>query len=201
MRTMSKLKYHQAFTHLTTIALLHLYSYIERSSQFIPIKKRNDLLIKFLKIRMALPCNAIIKKDIKVLINQARKGNNLEKKLGELHKVNCDYGEKFTDADHLFILLTYLYEAHGFESMLDDPDIECEKGVIYTDNELIDTCFNDENILSRPLSIFIIMSEPNRLVDIINAHGGMFIAELLSISQDDYKATILLHKIAETKKT
>ena len=197
---MSKLKYHHAFTNLTTLALLHLYSYMEMSSRFVPIKKRSELLIKFLKKQMALQGNAIIKKDIKVLITQARQGKNIEKKLGELHKVNCQYGEKFTDADHLFILLTYLYEQHGFESTLDNPEIEREPGIIYTDSELIDTCFSDENILSRPLPLSIIMDEPSRLVDIINGHGGMFIAEYLSTSIDNRCATVLLHKIPTAEK-
>ncbi|MCP3698524.1 MAG: DUF2913 family protein [Aliivibrio sp.] len=192
---MSKLKYHQAFTNLTTLALLHLYSRMEMSVRFVPIKKRNELLVKFLKKQMGLPCNAIIKKDIKVLMAQARKGNNIEKKLGELHKVNCQYGEKFTDADHLFILLTYLYEEHGFESTLDNPDIERESGVIYTDNELIDTSFSDQHILTKPLPLFIMMDEPSRLVDIINGHGGMFVVEHLSTSLDDRCATLLLHKL------
>ena len=197
---MSKLKYHQAFTNLTTLALLHLYSYMEMSSRFVPMKKRSELLIKFLKKQMALQGNAIIKKDIKVLITQARQGKNIEKKLGELHKVNCQYGEKFTDADHLFILLTYLYEEHGFESTLDNPEIEREPGIIYIDSELIDTCFSDENILSRPLPISIIMDEPSRLLDIINGHGGMFIAEHLSTSIDNRCATVLLHKIPTPEK-
>ncbi|GEK15399.1 DUF2913 family protein [Aliivibrio fischeri] len=192
---MSKLKYHQIFTNLTTLALLHLYSHMDMSVRFVPIKKRNELLVKFLKKQMGLPCNAIIKKDIKVLIAQARKGNNIEKKLGELHKVNCQYGEKFTDADHLFILLTYLYEEHGFESTLDNPDIERESGVIYTDNELIDTSFNEQHILTKPLPLFIMMDEPSRLVDIINGHGGMFVVEHLSTSLDDRCATLLLHKL------
>ena len=78
---MSKLRYHQAFTNLTTLALLHVYSYIDMSPRFIPIKKRNELLIKFLEKQRTLQGNAIIKKDIKVLIAQARKGNNIEKKL------------------------------------------------------------------------------------------------------------------------
>jgi hypothetical protein len=197
---MSKLKYHQVFTNLTTLALLHLYSYMEMSSRFVPMKKRSELLIKFLKKQMALQGNAIIKKDIKVLITQARQGKNIEKKLGELHKVNCQYGEKFTDADHLFILLTYLYEQHGFESTLDNTEIEREPGIIYTDSELIDTCFSDENILSRPLPLSIIMDEPSRLVDIINGHGGMFIAEYLSTSIDNRCATVLLHKIPTPEK-
>ncbi len=173
---------------------------MEMSSRFVPMKKRSELLIKFLKKQMALQGNAIIKKDIKVLITQARQGKNIEKKLGELHKVNCQYGEKFTDADHLFILLTYLYEEHGFESTLDNPEIEREPGIIYTDSELIDTCFSDENILSRPLPISIIMDEPSRLVDIINGHGGMFIAEHLSTSIDNRCATVLLHKIPTAEK-
>ena len=197
---MSKLKYHQAFTNFTTLALLHLYSYMAMSSRFVPIKKRSELLIKFLKTHMALPCNDIIKKDIKTLIALARKGKNVEEKLWEWHKVNCQYGEKFTDADHLFILLTYLYEQHGFESTLDNPEIEREPGIIYTDSELIDTCFSDENILSRPLPISIIMDEPSRLVDIINGHGGMFIAEHLSTSIDNRCATVLLHKIPTPEK-
>ena len=197
---MSKLKYHQAFTELTTLALLHLYSYIDRESQFVPMKKRNERLNKFLKNQIALPCNAIIKKDIKVIIAQGRKGKSLEQKLGELHKVNCEYGEKFTDADHLFILLTYLYEAHGFESTLDDPSIERKAGVIYSNEETISRCFNDENVLTEPLPNFIIMDEPARLVDIINGHGGMFIAEHVSTAPDDNCATLLLHKISETKK-
>nr|WP_014343618.1 DUF2913 family protein [Aliivibrio fischeri]AEY78204.1 hypothetical protein [Aliivibrio fischeri] len=192
---MSKLKYHQVFTNLTTLALLHLYSHMEMSVRFVPIKKRNELLVKFLKKQIGLPCNAIIKKDIKVLIAQARKGNNIEKKLGELHKVNCQYGEKFTDADHLFILLTYLYEEHGFGSMLDSPDIEREPGILYTDNELIDASFSDQHILTKPLPLFIMMDEPSRLVDIINSHGGMFIAEHLSTSLDDRCVTLLLHKL------
>ncbi|MGR6862741.1 DUF2913 family protein [Aliivibrio salmonicida] len=197
---MSKLKYHQAFTNFTTLALLHLYSYMEMSSRFVPIKKRSELLIKFLKKQMALQGNAIIKKDIKVLITQARQGKNIEQKLGELHKVNCQYGEKFTDADHLFILLTYLYEQHGFESTLDNPEIERREGIIYTNSELIDTCFSDDNILTKPLPLSIIMDEPSRLVDIVNGHGGMFIAEHLSTSIDNRCATVLLHKIPTPEK-
>ncbi|MBD1576940.1 DUF2913 family protein [Vibrio sp. S11_S32] len=193
---MSKLKYHHAFTELITLSLLHLYSYMEMSSRFVTITQRNERLIKFLKSQVVLPRNAIIKKDIKVLIAQGRKGRNLELKLGDLHKVNCEYGEKFTDADHLFILLTYLYEEHGFESMLDIPEGKREKGVIYTDKALINTCFNDEQILSRPLPLSIIMDEPSRLVDIINALRGLFMAELVSTSMSDKSTTLRLHKIS-----
>ncbi|MGF1804299.1 hypothetical protein L4C31_03500 [Aliivibrio sifiae] len=80
--------------------------------------------------------------------------------------------------------------------MLDSPDAPREKGIIYTDKDLIDTCFSDENILSRPLPISIIMDEPTRLVDIINAHGGLFIAELVSTSISDKSTTLRLHKIS-----
>lgn len=38
------------------------------------------------------------------------------------------------------------------------------------------------------------MEEPTRLIDIINGHGGIFIAEYLSTSINDNCTTILLHK-------
>lgn len=192
---MSKLKYHQAFTRLTTLSLLHLYCYMDVSSRFVPITKRNELLITFLKIHITLPDNILIKKDIKTLIMVARKGKDLEGKLWELHKVNNQYGDKFTDADHLFILLTYLYEEHGFpSSILDNSECEREKGVIYAERELIDSFFNEENILTQPLPLSIIMDEPNLLVALINARGGVFIAEHISTSVSNQCATLLLNK-------
>ena len=190
---MSNLKYHQAFTRLTTLSLLHLYCYIDVSSRFIPIKKRNDLLIKFLKKHTLSPDNAIIKKDIKMLILMARKGENVEKKLWGLHKVNSQYGEKFTDADHLFILLTYLYEEHGFASVIETVDEEREKSVIYTTRALIDASFTESHALTTPLPMFIIMDEPSRLVALINGHGGMFTAEHVSTSIHNNSAQLLIH--------
>lgn len=83
---------------------------------------------------------------------------------------------------------------------MNEPDIEREEGVIYTDKELIDTCFSDEHILSRPLPIFIIMDEPSRLVDIINGHGGLFMAEMHSTSIQDKSTTIVLHKVSDFDK-
>ena len=38
------------------------------------------------------------------------------------------------------------------------------------------------------------MDEPSRLVELINAHGGRFIAEHVSTSIEDKCATLLLHK-------
>lgn len=153
------------------------------------------MFIRFFKTHMKLPCNTIIKKDIKTLMVSARKGNNIETKLWALHKVNNLYGDKFTDADHLFILLTYLHEKHGFTSSLDEPESHREKGILYTSSEEINTCFNDDNLLITPLPLFIIMDEPERLVELINGHGGMFVAELASSSTTEGCATIVLQKV------
>ena len=192
---MSKLKYHQQFSEFVSSALLLIYSHLNVTGQFLPKEKRNELLIQYFKKQIKLPRNAIIKKDIKSLLLIARKNGETESQLWSLHAMNHQFADKFTDADHLFALLTYLYEEHGFESTLDTPEIERETNIIYTDSELIDTCFSDDNILSRPLPIFIIMDEPSRLVDIINGHGGMFIAEHASTSTEDKCATLLLHKV------
>ena len=96
---------------------------------------------------MKLPCNGMIKKDIKSLLLIARKNGDTENQLWTLNTMNHQYADKFTDADHLFILLTYLYEEHGFESTLDNPDIEREKGMIYSNEKTIERCFNDDNAL------------------------------------------------------
>jgi len=190
---MSRLKHHQAFTRLTTLSLLHLYCSIDLLPRFTPIKKRNNLLVKFLKKQATLPDNVIIKKDIKTLIIAARKGQNIESKLWELHRVNSQYSDKFTDADHLFILLTYLYEQHGFASVIENTDEVREKSVIYTTQKLLDASFTDEHSLTIPLVMFIIMDEPSLLVALINGHSEMFTAEHASTSIDN-SAKLLLHR-------
>lgn len=193
---MSKLKYHQTFTQFTTLALLHLYCYLDITSRFVPIKKRNELLIKLLKKQITLPGNAIIKKDLKTLIMIARKGQNLEVKLWALHKVNCEYGDKFTDADHLFILFTYLHEQHGFESTtIHCLENERKQGVIYANKESIDACFSEDNVLIASLPVFVITVNPSVFVALVNNHGGMFIAEYMSTA-DNGCVTFLLHKRA-----
>jgi hypothetical protein len=137
----------------------------------------------------------MMKKDIKSLLLIARKNGDTENQLWTLNTMNHQYANKLTDADHLFTLLTYLYEEHGFESTLDNPDIEREKGVIYSNEKTIERCFNDDNELIEPLSNYIIMDEPSRLVELINGHGGLFIAEHVSTSIEDRCATLLLHKV------
>lgn len=195
---MSRLKYHQSLTRLTTLSLLHLYCSIDVLPRFTPIKKRNDLLVKFLKKQATSPDNVIIKKDIKTLIISARKGQNIEKKLWELHNVNSQYGDKFTDADHLFILLTYLYEQHGFASVIENADDVREKSVIYTTQKLLDASFTDNHSLTTPLVMFIMMDKPSLLVALINDHSGMFTAEHTSTSMDN-SAKLLLHKTQQTR--
>ena len=144
---MSKLKYHQLFSEFVSTALLLIYSRLNLTTRFLPKEKRNELFIQYFKTQMKLPCNGMIKKDIKSLLLIARKNGDTENQLWTLNTMNHQYADKFTDADHLFILLTYLYEEHGFESTLDNPDIEREKGMIYSNEKTIERCFNDDNAL------------------------------------------------------
>lgn len=193
---MSKLKYHQQFSEFVSSALLLIYSRLNVTGRFLPKGKRNELLIQYFKKQIKLPRNAMIKKDIKSLLLIARKNGETEAQLWSLHAMNHQFADKFTDADHLFALLTYLYEDHWFESTLDDPDITREKGVIYSSEKTIERCFNSDNELIEPLPNYIIMDEPSRLVELINGHEeGMFIAEHVSTSIEDRCATLLLHKV------
>ena len=153
---MSKLKYHQQLSEFVSSALLLIYSRLNVTGRFLPKEKRNELLIQYFKKQIKLPRNAMIKKDIKSLLLIARKNGETETQLWSLHAMNHQFADKFTDADHLFALLTYLYEEHGFESTLDDPDIKREKGVIYSSEKAIEHCFNSDNELIEPYQIILL---------------------------------------------
>ncbi|MGF1765034.1 DUF2913 family protein [Aliivibrio kagoshimensis] len=168
---MKNQEYHQTFTAFITLTLLYLYCYIDIPPRFVSVKKHNELLIKFIKKRMALPDNASIKKDLKTLIMMARKGKNVELKLWELHTFHPLSKEHFSDTEHFYVLLTYLFEKHGFASALDVPEREREKGIIYTSAERVNHCFNDDNELTTPLPVYIIVDEPQHLVELINNQG------------------------------
>ena len=111
---MSKLKYHQLFSDCVSTVLLLIYSRLNLSSRFLSKEKYNELLIQYFKTQIKLPRNEMIKKDLKSLLFIARKNGETGEQLWELHSMNCQYADTFTNADHFFILLTYLYEAHGF---------------------------------------------------------------------------------------
>ncbi|WP_178306603.1 DUF2913 family protein [Vibrio algicola] len=188
---MSRLKYHQQLSRLVTHSLLHLLSQMAIDTRFWPLKKRNASLQRYLKSQLTSPKYDRLKKDIKQMISIAKKNGELEAKLYELDDMNKEYEKKFTQADQLFVLLTYLYDEHGFESKIEDGKIK-EKGIIYMKQPDIERCFDESNQLIESLPFVINMPKPLLLVDFIHNHGA-FHATLASIDDND-EATIMLRR-------
>lgn len=77
--------YYHNLHNVVTHALLHLLCRVATSSRFVPVPARNEILIKFLKLKLTDKSLSNIKKDLKLMINVARKkGGNLEMRLHEL---------------------------------------------------------------------------------------------------------------------
>lgn len=161
---MSKLQYHRAMTTIVTHSLLHLYTKIGQKKGYMPIKQRNELLVKFLKPRLKLKGYAIAKKDIKALIQKGREANaNLERQLWKLNDINNKYASKFTEADELYILLNDLYQRYGYVSQIASDD--CDSGIIYMEKEQIEQGFDENNQQTKTLKMFIKTDEkPDTLI-------------------------------------
>ncbi|WP_122056330.1 DUF2913 family protein [Vibrio sp. Evd11] len=78
--------YYRNISTLTTNTLLHLLCKVSMSNRFVPITKRNEILIKYLKPKLTDKSFSNIKNEIKLMINLARASNgNLEFRLYELN--------------------------------------------------------------------------------------------------------------------
>lgn len=65
--------YYHNLHNVITHALLHLLCRVATSSRFVPVPARNETLIKFLKPKLTDKSLSNIKKDLKLMINVARK--------------------------------------------------------------------------------------------------------------------------------
>ncbi|MCW8336384.1 DUF2913 family protein, partial [Vibrio paucivorans] len=161
-----KLKYHQAFSEIVLNALLHLFMHKASSERFIPTKRSNEILVKFLKARVNRSGYAVCKKDIKVMIGVARKGGDLTARLFELNQMNLDYRAKFSQADELYILFNALCEQHGYESQLAQEG-ELVAETIYMTQEDIEAGFDEENRQIKPLPFWVKTDDPQRVVECV----------------------------------
>jgi hypothetical protein len=166
-----KLKYHQAFSELVLHSLLHIMMQKAQSTRFIPPKRSNDILVKYLKAQVSRPRYAVCKKDIKTMIGIARKGGNLLVRLFELHQMNLDYRAKFSQADELYLLFNTLCDQYGYPSRL-APDghlaDDVKDDTIYMTQEEIETGFDEENRQTKMLSFWVKTPQPHRVVDCVN---------------------------------
>ncbi len=186
--------YYYNLSTLVTNALLHLLCKVSSANRHVPTVTRNEILIRYLKPKVADKSLSNIKKDIKLMLNVARrKGENLEMKLHELNKQASK--AKLAGAERLYNLLVYLYDEEGIESRLFEEGNEAEPGILYMIEEHIEHGFDDNNKQVTPLSMLIQLERAPELINAIN-HHGYFIAEMKEWNAETHQAHILLHPTA-----
>ncbi|CAH1535206.1 DUF2913 family protein [Vibrio harveyi] len=185
--------YYYNLHHVVTHSLLHLLCKVSATERHVPVTTRNDILIKFLKPKLTDKSLANIKKDIKLMLNVARrKGGNLEVKL---HELNSQANKtKLVGAEKLYNLLVYLYDAEGIESRLFDEGMEAEPGILYMLDEQIEYGFDESHKQVAPISMLIQLERAPELIDVINQHG-FFVAEMKEWNLDTHQAHILVHPV------
>ncbi|YCO02406.1 DUF2913 family protein (plasmid) [Vibrio sp. VNB-15] len=183
--------YYHNLHNVITHALLHLLCKVSSSQRFVPVTTRNEILIKYLKPKLSDRSLSNIKKDIKLMLNVARKkGGNLEMRLNQLNSQSSR--ATLAGAEKLYNLLVHLYDAEGIESRLFEEGNEAEPNIIYMIEEQIEYGFNQEHKQIAPLSMLIQLERAPELISSINAHG-LFIAEMKEWNAKTYQAHILVH--------
>ncbi len=191
MQIKKEFDYYYNLHNLITNALLHLLCKVSLSNRLVPVLTRNEVLIKYLKPKLRDKSLVNIKKDIKLMINVARKkGSSLE---GRLYELNSQANRtKLVGAEKLFNLLVHLYDTEGVESRLLDEGGEAETGIFYMLEEQVEHGFNKNHEQIAPLSMLIQLERAPDLIQSINAHG-LFIAEMKEWNPETHQAHILVH--------
>lgn len=189
-----KKQYHSLFSELLTNALLHLWSTIAASDRYIPLSKRNEILVKFLKPKLKDAIYKPIKGEIKLLIQVGRGRNgNLEMKLDELYQMAVTFDAKMSnDTQRLFDLLSLLHQQHGFDSKLFHEGEEVQSETIYILQDHIDNGFDELGNQIAPISMLVESKRSPFLVEWIQANGE-FGAEMKEWNAETGQAHILLH--------
>ncbi|WP_234498065.1 DUF2913 family protein [Vibrio maritimus] len=191
MQIRKDFEYHKNLHSLISSALLHLLFQVSTSSRYVPVTKRNEILLKYLKPKLNDKRLSNIKKDIRLMIQTARsKGSNLEMKLYELNEKAKQ--TKIAGAEKLYSLLVYLYDEERIESRLYEEGQTAEPSILYLLEEHIDHYFDHDDSQIAPLSMLIQLERAPELINVINQHGW-FIAEMKEWNSDTLQAHLLLH--------
>ncbi|MCC9651040.1 DUF2913 family protein [Vibrio sp. MA64] len=144
---------HQLFKSTITNALLHLYLKVGVSSSFVTEEQRNKIIIDFLKPKLKQSRYRLIKKNLKTICLMKNKYGSVE---NHLNGILNEYLAKSlkNDVDKLYSVLEQ-FEIAGFDTKLIEETQTQEIDVVYLDRAHFDICFDDENQLIEPISLFI----------------------------------------------
>ncbi|MBY8195261.1 DUF2913 family protein, partial [Vibrio fluvialis] len=144
--------YYSQLAALVCHALIHLFMEVSATPRFVPVSKRNDILVRYLKHKLNARHGPQFKKDIKAMIQLGRSPNgNLEAKLLGLH--DSMTMANTTDMAKLHALLLYLNERLGVESEVFLEGQEPSPDILYMLEEQIQHGFNDHKQQVAPLSM------------------------------------------------
>ncbi len=191
MQIKKDFEYYHNLHDTVTHALLHLLFKVSVSERFVPTAKRNEILVKYLKPKLNDKSLSNIRKDIKLMLNVARKrAGNLEMRLYQLNEqANLT---QMAGVEKLYSLLVYLHEEEGLESKLFEEGIKAEPDILYLLEGHIEHGFDQDNNQVAPVSILIESKRAPELLDVIHRFGW-FVAEMKEWNPDKHQAHILLH--------
>lgn len=191
---MSKnLKHYQALDKLVTNALLALYCTISQQGGFWTTKRRNELLIKFIKPKVKEAQYSMCKNELKIMLNIGRKfRGNLEKKLWDINVINLAYQEKFSHVDDLYIMLSGVFEQYQFNFIRENLSKSLEVDTLYMTRDEIKSGFDKDNRQIKPLAMKIRTQRLDVLIDAIQAKG-VYRVEVISLVEDSV-SHLLLHR-------
>ncbi|CAK3886406.1 DUF2913 domain-containing protein [Vibrio crassostreae] len=166
------LKHYQALDELVTNALLALYCTMSQQGGFWTTKKRNELLVKFIKPKLKKPQFLTCKNEIKTMLSIGRSATgSLEQKLWDINRLNLEYQAKFSQADELYIMLSGLFEQHQFPSMLENSEKDLERDTLYMKEKGIENGFDEDNNQIKPLAMTVKTERLKALIEAVQANG------------------------------
>jgi hypothetical protein len=155
---------------LVNNALLHLYLCISESRGHTTLAKRNEILSRYLKSFVTTPAYKVIKKDIKLLLIVAKKGN-LEQKLKELNE-RCIAVDSGSDLNRIFELFTLMRKTEYWHvEVIDGSAGEGKPNVLYVLRDHLNYCFDDSGNQTAPLSGLIQTGQIDLLLPFFDGLG------------------------------
>ena len=183
-----KKTYPQLVKYFAENALLHLYMRCADEKRFVPPKRRNEWMVQYLKPFVKNDEYRKLRKDIKSLINAARKNTaNIEQQLIRLRSLV----DKFdNDVEHFYSLLSHLEDNLKLPSKLFDKDSPVQDNYIYVLEEHVDHAFSKDGIQVAPLALVVNSNRWQQIEGEVKQHGH-FVIEVTDSTET--KATIFLH--------
>ena len=148
--------YHEAVGVLVHHGLIHLYQQIQDASGHVPRSRRNEILVKWLKSKVADRSLRPIKSDLRRLIAVGRsKEGNLEAKLKELNTLHVERPAR-TCAEDFYVLLTTLKDSLGVSNaIINGRPLELEPNVLYLEQDELEGALTEAGEMIRPVHLFM----------------------------------------------